>query len=209
MGALTAPLYDNDAPASAQLAEVAGQPLPAGALRVLVFLLFLLMPAAMVFAVRLARRGAPGSPRPAARFRSSPGPRASPTSARSRASTGTAPGWRTGAPSRPSSTRPPAAPSFNTLIAIFVLGHLVGMLALGIGLWRSRAVPAWVGILCALSPILHGVGMNFGPVADTIAYALLGVAMLACAVRLVRRPGRRVTGDLPARRVGSPASSAF
>ena len=94
--------------------------------------------------------------------------------------------------------------TFNTLIAIFVLGHLVGMLTLGIGLWRSRAVPAWVGILFALSPILHAVAMNIGTAADTVAYSLLGVAMIGCAVRLVRVPDDE--WDLPARqRAVAPA----
>ena len=101
VGAWTQPVYDNDAPAASQLAEVAAQPMPPAALRVLVSLLILLMPAAMIFATRLARRARPGSRRSAARSRSSPGPRGSPASAPSRACTGTARGWRTRAPSRP------------------------------------------------------------------------------------------------------------
>ncbi|MEV4622594.1 hypothetical protein AB0J74_28270 [Asanoa sp. NPDC049573] len=80
---------------------------------------------------------------------------------------------------------------------VFVLGHLLGMLVLGIGLWRSRAVPAWVGILFGASPFLHAVAMGVGPAVDAIAYGLLAVATIACAVTLARTPDAE--WDLPAR----------
>jgi hypothetical protein len=195
-GAWTEPFYDNDAPAAVQLAEVADQPMPASALRVLVTLLILLMPVAMIYAMRLARRGAP-------RLAAIGGAISFLAWSAGIASIGAVEGlyWHG---SRMADRGAVAAvidaatgdAVFNTLIAIFVLGHLVGMLTLGIGLWRSRAVPAWVGILFALSPILHAVGMNIGTAADTVAYALLGVAMIGCAVRLVRVPDDE--WDLPA-----------
>ena len=157
-GAWTEPFYDNDAPAAAQLAEVADQPMPAGALRVLVTLLILLMPVAMIYAMRLARRGAP-------RLAAIGGAISFLAWSAGIASIGAVESlyWHG---SRMADRGAVAAvidaatgdAVFNTLIAIFVLGHLVGMLTLGIGLWRSRAVPAWVGILFALSPILHAVG---------------------------------------------------
>ena len=204
VGAWTQPVYDNDAPAASQLAEVAAQPMPPAALRVLVSLLILLMPAAMIFATRLARRGAP-------RLAAIGGAISFLAWSAGIASIGAVEGlyWYG---SRMEDKGTVAAvidaatgdATFNTLIAIFVLGHLVGMLTLGIGLWRSRAVPAWVGILFALSPILHAVAMNIGTAADTVAYSLLGVAMIGCAVRLVRVPDDE--WDLPARqRAVAPA----
>jgi hypothetical protein len=185
-GYFTEPFYDNDAPAVSQLAEVADQTLPPSALRALVSVTFLLMPVAMIYAMRLARRGAP-------RLAAIGGAISFMAWSAGVASIGAVEGlyWYG---SRMSDREAVAAvidaatgdASFNTLIGIFVLGHLVGMITLGVALWRSRAVPAWVGILFGLSPVLHAVAMGFGPAADTVAYALLGVSMIACAVRLTR-----------------------
>jgi hypothetical protein len=201
-GTWTVPVYDSDAPTAAQLADVAGQPLPAAALRVAVSLLVLLMPAAMLVAAWLARRGAP-------RLAAIGGGISFLAWMGGIASIGATEGlyWHgSRLADREAVAEVIGAVSgdatYNSLLAVFVLGHLVGMLVLGIALWRSRAVPAWVGILFAASPILHGVARNVGPTADAVAYGLLGVAMIGCAVSLVRLPDDE--WDLPA----APARAA-
>ncbi|GIF66169.1 hypothetical protein Ais01nite_42040 [Asanoa ishikariensis] len=202
-GTLTEPHFDQDAPAVDQLAEVAEVAVPAAAARTLVALLILLMPIAVLFAARLARRGAPrlaaiggalsflawsagiasiGGVEAAYWFGSRLQDRATVAALLDSVS---------------------ADPVYNTQLLVFVLGHLIGMLVLGIGLWRSRAVPAWVGILFGLSPFLHAVAMGMGPAVDAVAYGLLLVATTGCAVALYRTPDAE--WDLPARTAVTPA----
>ena len=38
---------------------------------------------------------------------------------------------------------------------LFIIGHVVGMLLLGIALWRSRAVPRWAAALVGLAPLVQ------------------------------------------------------
>jgi len=38
-------------------------------------------------------------------------------------------------------------PILGSLVGVFVVGHLLGMLLLGIGLWRARAVATWAAFL--------------------------------------------------------------
>lgn len=76
-------------------------------------------------------------------------------------------------------------PIINVLEAVFVIGHLVGMLLLGLALLRSRAVQAWAAVLVGVSPILHAGGMAFGPVADAATFGILAVGTTACGYRLL------------------------
>ena len=75
-------------------------------------------------------------------------------------------------------------------IILYVLGHITGMVLLGIALWRSRAVPAWVGIALAVSQPLHLVFAVIVPsrVGDTLAWGAAAVAFTYCAVRILRTP---------------------
>lgn len=75
---------------------------------------------------------------------------------------------------------------YTILVLGFVAGHVIGMLVLGIGLWRSRVAPAWVGLFVAFLPLVHVGARLIGPVADGVVYALLTVAMGYLAVVLVR-----------------------
>lgn len=86
-------------------------------------------------------------------------------------------------------------PVFGTLVGVFVLGHVVGMIVLGVALWRSRAVPVWVAALFVAYPVLHFVG-HAGPVAvDYVARVALLIAAVAIAVRIARTPN--VEWDAP------------
>ncbi|GIF45482.1 hypothetical protein DFJ67_0883 [Asanoa ferruginea] len=201
-GTLTEPHFDEDAPAASQLADVATHAIPAAPARTLVWLLILLMPLTVLYAARMARRGAP-------RLAAVGGALSFLAWSAGIASIGgvEAAYWFG---SRMEDRDTVAAlldavtgdAVYNTLLMVFVLGHLVGMLVLGIGLWRSRAVPAWVGILFGASPFLHAVAMGIGPAVDAIAYGLLSIATVACAVILARTPDAE--WDLPARIAAKP-----
>ncbi len=201
-GTLTEPQFDEDAPAADQLASVADTAIPGATARTLVALLILLMPLAVLYAARLARRGAP-------RLAAVGGALAFLAWSAGIASIGgvEAAYWFG---SRLEDRDTVAAlldavtgdAVYSSMLLVFVLGHLIGMLVLGIGLWRSRAVPAWVGILFGLSPFLHAVAMGLGPAVDAIAYGLLLVATTGCAVALLRTPDAE--WDLPARTAVGP-----
>jgi hypothetical protein len=75
---------------------------------------------------------------------------------------------------------------------IFVLGHVLGLVLLGIALWRGRVVPAWAGLLLAASQILHVVFAIIVPVhaLDGLAWGLTAVGFAAAAVAFIREPAR-------------------
>jgi hypothetical protein len=72
--------------------------------------------------------------------------------------------------------------------ALFIVGHLLGMLLLGIALWRSRAVPRWAAALVGLAPLGHLLVHDQSGVVNACAYGLLAIGMGACAVTLIRSP---------------------
>lgn len=83
-------------------------------------------------------------------------------------------------------------PVVATATLVFLLGHVVSLLLLGIALWRSGAVPRWVGALLAAQPFLEiaGAATAVKPV-TLVSYLALVVAFVACARALVaRRPAR-------------------
>jgi hypothetical protein len=71
---------------------------------------------------------------------------------------------------------------------LYLAGHLIGFILLGIALVRSRAVPAWAGIALCAWPVAEMLGEagQIKPLAAT-GFALLAVAFGACARELVRR----------------------
>jgi hypothetical protein len=70
---------------------------------------------------------------------------------------------------------------------LFVVGHMVGLLLLGIALWRSGAVPRWAAALVGLAPIVQ-VPVHDSGVGSAVAYGLFLVGTAACAAALVRTP---------------------
>ena len=46
-------------------------------------------------------------------------------------------------------------PVSNLTGTLFVFGHLIGTIILGIALWRSRTVPSWAALLLAVSQPIH------------------------------------------------------
>lgn len=181
------PTYGEDDAVTDQVAAVAAAPDVLSASTVLVFPQLLIVPA-MIYLAMLARRGAP-------RLSLIGGGLATV-------------GWLAGmaaftgygitlaaaaaAPDRAGAIAVvegvAADPTYNTLVLLFVLAHVIGMLVLGVGLVRSRLAPAWTGWAVALLPVLHVGARVLGPIADGVTWALLTAAMAYLAVVLVRMP---------------------
>jgi hypothetical protein len=83
-----------------------------------------------------------------------------------------------------------AIPAIGLASNLFVLGHIIGLILLGIALWRGRAVPAWAALLIAVSQVLHFVFAVIVPVhaLDGLAWGLTAVGFAAAAVALIREP---------------------
>lgn len=181
------PTYGEDDPVADQVAAVAAAPDALSTSNLLVFPQMLVVPA-MFYLALLARRGAPRLSLIGGGL--------------------SVLGWLAGmavftgygltlaaaaaAPDRGAATAVvegvAADTTYNVLILLFVLAHVVGMLVLGIGLVRSRVAPAWTGWFVAVLPVLHVGARVLGPVADGLTFALLTAAMAYLAVVLVRMP---------------------
>lgn len=94
-----------------------------------------------------------------------------------------------------------AHPTIGISIGVFVVGHVVGTVLLGIALLRSGRIPAWAGWAVAVSQPLHFVAAVVlgSPTLDLIAWSAtaVGMAMVARALParvasprpVTRRPG--------------------
>jgi len=73
------------------------------------------------------------------------------------------------------------------VVGLFLIGHTVGFVLLGIALIRSHAVPAWAGISLVIFPVAELVGEASGiKVVAATGMALLVAGYGACAVALLR-----------------------
>ncbi|MGP3963452.1 hypothetical protein ACTWPT_46485 [Nonomuraea sp. 3N208] len=73
------------------------------------------------------------------------------------------------------------------VLALSVLGGLVGFVLLGAALMRAGTVPVWAGAAVAASPVLEIIGYETGIVPVGVAgYALRAAGFAACAAALVR-----------------------
>lgn len=79
-----------------------------------------------------------------------------------------------------------AHPSTLVVSVIFVVGHVLGTVLLGVAMLRARVVPAWAAVATIVSQPLHFVAAVIVPshTLDGIAWGLnaLGFAMAAVAV---------------------------
>ncbi|MGH3765304.1 MAG: hypothetical protein ACRDTX_09165 [Pseudonocardiaceae bacterium] len=75
-----------------------------------------------------------------------------------------------------------ALPATTTASTVFVAGHILGGILLGIALWR--VVPAWAAVALTISQPLHLVFAVFVPnhVLDGVAWALTAVGFAAAAL---------------------------
>ena len=70
-------------------------------------------------------------------------------------------------------------PTIGIAIGVFVLGHVVGTVLLGLALLRSGRIPAWAGWAIAVSQPLHFVATVIlgSPQVDFVAWSLTAVGM--------------------------------
>jgi len=73
---------------------------------------------------------------------------------------------------------------------VFVAGHILGLILIGIALWRGRVLPSWAALLIAVSQVLHFVFAVVVPVhaLDGLAWGLTAVGFAVAALALVREP---------------------
>ncbi len=70
---------------------------------------------------------------------------------------------------------------------VFVLGHIIGFVTLGVAVARSRVAPAWVGVMIAVSQPIHLVSAIILPsrLLDVLAgwgFTTIGFALVSLAV---------------------------
>jgi hypothetical protein len=80
-------------------------------------------------------------------------------------------------------------PTVNISIGVFIVGHVVGTVLLGIALLRSGRVPAWAGWSLTVSQPLHFASVILGsPQMDMVGWSLTAVAMAMAARALLHGP---------------------
>lgn len=86
-----------------------------------------------------------------------------------------------------------AHPTAGIAGVVFVIGHVVGTILLGIALWRSRAVARWAAVVVIASQPIHFVAAVVVPnhTLDLIGWGLQAVGFAAVGWAILRR------GELP------------
>ena len=80
-------------------------------------------------------------------------------------------------------------PTLSVLVLVFVVGHVVGTVLLGVAMIVGRAAPLVVGILTTLSQPLHFMAVMIGnPPLDLAAWGLTALGMGFLAFRVLRTP---------------------
>ncbi len=79
-------------------------------------------------------------------------------------------------------------PTTMVAAAVFVLGHVVGTVVLGVALWRSGTVPRWAAVLTVVAQPLHfSAAVLFGsPALDLVAWGLNVAGFAAAAMAIIR-----------------------
>jgi hypothetical protein len=81
-------------------------------------------------------------------------------------------------------------PTTMVAAAVFVLGHVVGTVVLGVALWRSGTVPRWAAVLTLVAQPLHFTAAVLvgSPVLDLAAWGLNVVGFAAASAAILRLP---------------------
>jgi hypothetical protein len=79
-------------------------------------------------------------------------------------------------------------PSIDVAIGVFVLGHVIGTVLLGLALLRSGRIPAWAGWAIAVSQPLHFIATVIlgSPQVDFVAWSLTAVGMAVVALVVLK-----------------------
>lgn len=88
-------------------------------------------------------------------------------------------------------------PQFPVFLVVGLVGGLVAMVCLGVGLWRSGAIPRWAAAALIVYQPANILLADAGPVPWALANALLLIGFTACAVTIVR-DGFPVRSAVPA-----------
>jgi hypothetical protein len=86
-----------------------------------------------------------------------------------------------------------AHPTTEIAEVVFVVGHVVGTILLGIALWRSQVIPRWAAVAVIVSQPIHIVAAVVVPnhTLDLIGWGLQAVGFAAVGLAILRR------GELP------------
>jgi hypothetical protein len=81
-------------------------------------------------------------------------------------------------------------PSSGIAEGLFVVGHVLGTVLLGVAMWRSRAVPRWAAAMTLVSQPLHlfAAVVLVSHALDLGAWSLNAVGFAAAAAAYVRIP---------------------
>jgi hypothetical protein len=81
-------------------------------------------------------------------------------------------------------------PSTMVAAAVFVIGHVVGTVLLGIALWRSSAVPRWAAVLTLVAQPLHFTAavLLSSPALDLAAWDLNALGFAVAGLAILRLP---------------------
>lgn len=81
-------------------------------------------------------------------------------------------------------------PTTAVAAGVFVLGHVIGTVLLGIAMWRSSAVPRWAALLTIVSQPLHFVAAVIlsSPPLDLVAWGMQAIGFAAVSLAIVRLP---------------------
>lgn len=74
-------------------------------------------------------------------------------------------------------------PTSSIAIVVFILGHVVGTVLLGVAMWRSHAVPRWAAVLTMAAQPLHFTAAVIvgSPELDLVAWGMNAVGFAAAA----------------------------
>ncbi|HWC13136.1 MAG TPA: DUF4386 family protein [Actinomycetota bacterium] len=81
-----------------------------------------------------------------------------------------------------------AHPTTYIAMGIFVLGHVVGTILLGLAMWRSSRVPRWAAVITVVSQPLHFAAAFFigSPPLDLVAWGLNAAGFAAVSAAVIR-----------------------
>jgi hypothetical protein len=81
-------------------------------------------------------------------------------------------------------------PSSNIAAVVFVVGHVIGTVLLGLALLRSRTVPVWAAIVTVVAQPMHFVAFVIlgSPALDCASWTANSVAFAVVAVAILRLP---------------------
>lgn len=88
------------------------------------------------------------------------------------------------------------SPLYGVTLLVYLVGHVLGFVLIGIALLRSRAVPAWAAVVIGVFPIVEVATWDLGK-AGVLVSGVLGLVGLTVAARVLvtGRSATPATGD--------------